>query len=141
YIFIADVITDIPPEELGATEPKEIRACLHCGKCLAACPTGILRGEGTDCLSAITQRKGELLPGEINLMKKYNTVWGCDECQCHCPFNKNAEKTPVGFFYEERIGKLTSEILTGMSKEEFMKRAFSWRGRKTVERNLKALNY
>ncbi|MBQ9084663.1 MAG: epoxyqueuosine reductase [Clostridia bacterium] len=65
YIFIGDVITDIPPEKLGYGGTLEIKQCLHCGACSLACPTGILRGEGADCLSAITQRKGELTADEI----------------------------------------------------------------------------
>ena len=79
YIFIADLLTDIDPSLLGVTEKGEIRKCTECGRCLAACPTGILRGEGCDCLSAITQRKGELTESEILLMQKYNTVWGCED--------------------------------------------------------------
>ena len=139
YTFIGDMITDIPPELLGKTELCEISSCSHCGACKKACPTGILRGEGTDCLSAITQRKGELSEAEISLMKKHNTVWGCDLCQSACPHNKNPQKTPIEFFERERIFRLDRETLDGMSKEEFSRRAFAWRGRKTVERNLDLL--
>lgn len=140
FVFIADVVTDIPPEELGAkTEPEPHLLCRHCGACKKACPTGILSGEGSECLSFITQKKGELTEDESALMKKYNTAWGCDECQSACPYNKNAKITPVPFFHEQRIEKLTGEILSSMSKEEFKSRAFAWRGRKTVERNLKIL--
>lgn len=141
YVFIADVLTDLSPETLGATPPAEIRHCLHCGACRRMCPTGILRGEGSDCLSAITQRKGDLTENEIALMKRMNTVWGCDECQCHCPYNREPKLTPISFFYEERTPCLTSDLLAGMNKEDFQKRAYAWRGRKTVERNLKALGY
>ncbi len=140
YVFIGDMITDIPPEKLSADEPKAITRCRGCGACKRACPTGILRGEGQDCLSAITQKKGELSEEEKALMRKYNTAWGCDECQSSCPHNKNPKKTPVKFFYKDRIDNLTSEILASMTKPEFEKRAFAWRGRKTVERNLEILN-
>ena len=136
YVFIGDVITDIPPEQLGAVLPMEAGHCVGCGRCRAACPTGILRGEGDDCLSAITQRKGELTPCEIEMMRKFNTIWGCDICQTACPYNDCVAVTPLNFFREERIAYLDSEVLGGMSKEEFLRRAFAWRGRKTVERNL-----
>ncbi len=141
YIFIGDMCTDIPPEALGASEPGEIKRCEGCGACKAACPTGILRQEGEECLSALTQRKGELSEREISLMKKYGTVWGCDECQSACPHNKSPKKTPVDFFYEKRIERLSLEELNGMSKAEFSERAFAWRGRRTVERNLIALDF
>ena len=138
YVFIADVVTDILPEALGAkSTPEALCRCISCGACKKACPTGVLSGKSSECLSFITQKKGELTEEEILLMKKYNTAWGCDECQSACPYNKNAKLTPVPFFYEKRIEKLTSEILSSMSKEEFKTRAFAWRGKKTVERNLK----
>ncbi len=136
YIFIGDIVTDIEPCILEGVRPVNPTGCKHCGACRIACPTGILRGEETDCLSAITQRKGELNEEEVGLMRKYNTVWGCDICQSVCPYNKNPEKTPIEFFYRDRITELTSDLLGSMSKAEFERRAFAWRGRKTVERNL-----
>ncbi len=136
YTFIGDMITDISPELFGKSELREIKSCSHCGACRRACPTGTLRGESADCLSAITQRKGELSEGEISLMKKHNTVWGCDLCQTACPHNKDPKITPLEFFSRERIFRLDRDTLDGMSKADFSRRAFSWRGRKTVERNL-----
>jgi len=139
YVFIADVLTDISPEKLGAITPKEMGHCPSCGACRRACPTGILRYEGTDCLSAITQKKGELSDLEISLMREYETVWGCDICQSSCPYNATPRITPIKFFHKDRIPHLTIDGLNSMSNEEFSQRAFAWRGRKTVERNLKEL--
>ena len=139
YVFIGDMISDIPAHLLGETAPRKIEACHHCGACAAACPTGILRGEGSDCLSAITQRKGELSEEEKSLMRKHNTAWGCDLCQSSCPYNKNPEKTPIDFFYNDRIDHLTKDVLDAMTKEQFKARAFAWRGKKVVERNLEIL--
>ena len=142
YVFVADVITDIPPEAFGESGKAHPHGrCISCGACLRACPTGILRREPADCLSAITQRKGDLDENEVNLMRKFNTVWGCDLCQSVCPYNKEPKITPISFFREDRITRLTSDLLAEMSKEEFQSRAFAWRGRKTVERNLRLLNY
>ena len=139
YVFIGDIVTDLSPEILGAISPREVTTCHHCGACKRACPTGILRGEGEDCLSAITQRKGELTDSEIEMMRRYNTAWGCDLCQSACPYNREPIKTPIEFFYRERIDELTRERLDSMDKAEFNRRAFAWRGRKTVERNLDIL--
>ena len=139
YTFIADVVTDVPPHLLGACTPIVPRTCMHCGACLRACPTGILRGDGGDCLSAITQRKGELTEDEKALMIKHNILWGCDFCQSSCPHNKNPKITPVEFFHRDRIPCLTREILDNMSDDDFEKRAFAWRKRKTIERNLDIL--
>ncbi len=139
YIFIADLLSDLPIEVLGEPTVTPIKGCHHCGACRRACPTGILRGEGADCLSAITQRKGELTEGEQALMRRYHTAWGCDLCQSVCPYNKDPLVTPIGFFHEETIGELSSELLASMDKHAFQKRAFAWRGRKVVERNLKII--
>ena len=89
YVFIADIVTDITPEALGAVTPRPLVSCSHCGACKRACPTGILRGECDSCLSAITQRKGDLTECELDLMRKFNTVWGCDVCQTVCPDRKS----------------------------------------------------
>ncbi|MBO5879110.1 MAG: epoxyqueuosine reductase [Clostridia bacterium] len=140
FVFVADVVSDIEPELLG-TVKFEVKTCSHCGRCRAACPTKILSGEGADCLSAITQRKGELADEEVELMKKCDTVWGCDLCQSACPHNFSPKLTPIPFFYEDRIDLLTSEVLKALSREEFKKRAFGWRGRAVVKRNLEKLGY
>ena len=136
YVFIGDVLTDIPPEALFASSPKAVVRCESCGACKRACPTAILSGEGRDCLSAITQRKGVHTEEEIVLMRKHRTVWGCDLCQIVCPHNRAPIKTPVPFFYEGRIDRLTRELLDSMDDMEFSRRAFAWRGRGVVERNI-----
>ena len=139
YVFIADVVTDIDPQLLGASSPTTIKTCEGCGACKRACPTGILRGEGEDCLSSITQRKGELTVEEKNLMRKYNTLWGCDICQSVCPYNRAPILSPVEFFHQDRITYLTRQTLDAMTDEEFERRAFAWRKRRTVERNIEIL--
>ncbi len=139
YVFIGDVVTDIPPDELGCNAPKDPVPCEGCGRCLKACPTGVLRGESTECLSAITQTKGELSCEQISLMKEYDTCWGCDVCSRVCPHNSTPMPSPIRNFYEGRIKRLTRGIVDGMSDEEFSSRAFGWRGRKTVLRNLEYL--
>lgn len=144
YQFIGEILSDLPPEAFGAPEEFSPTACIGCGACLSACPTGILRGESTDCLSAITQKKGELSKDECALMRKVNTAWGCDECQRVCPYTKEAVHTgtaisPIPFFHENRITRLTTEAVSAMDEDTFRRRAFSWRGRGVVLRNTAVL--
>lgn len=136
YIFIADVITDLEPTEIGAKKTENVKYCSHCGTCKNFCPTGVLRGESEECLSAITQKKGTLTPEEVELMRKYNTVWGCDLCQKSCPHNSSPKETPIEFFKKERITRLTKNTMEGLEGDAFSKRAFAWRGRAVVMRNL-----
>ena len=144
FQFIGEIITDVPAALWGETPLFPLRGCEGCGRCLSACPTGILRGEGEDCLSAITQKKGELSPDEKALMRKHHTAWGCDACQKCCPYTQRALAsgsiyTPLPFFQKNRIHALSSALLSHMPEEEFRRRAFAWRGRKTVERNVALL--
>ena len=45
YVFIADILTDMPPELVPTDAVGEAGRCIGCKKCLSVCPTGILRGE------------------------------------------------------------------------------------------------
>lgn len=137
YVFLGEIITDM---EAGlfykngvSPLPVTVQSCLHCGKCSKECP--VKKGDCRECLSMITQKKGELTDDEISAMLQYNTIWGCDVCQTACPMNKSIEKTPIDFFYQNKICKLDSDIVNSMDDEEFKKRAFAWRGRKTILRN------
>ena len=144
YQFIGEILTDAPAEELGTVTLHPLRSCEGCGACARACPTGILRGEGEECLSAITQKKGELSEEEISLMRRYNTAWGCDICQEVCPYTLRAKAsgsiyTDIPFFIRNRITVFSSEMLSSLDKTAFARRAFGWRGRRTAERNARIL--
>lgn len=128
YVFIGAVYTDVEFEY----QPDLTSYCIHCGRCKAACPAK----SGRECLSAVTQKKGDLSEGEIEYIKEYGSVWGCDICADVCPYSQKAATTPIPFFYENRTPYLTKELLDNMSDEEFSRRAYSWRGKTVVERNL-----
>ena len=138
YVFIGEIISDILPEELEFKRARAAELCQNCGACLSACPTNSLSGGG-ECLSAITQKKGSLTKEEASLMCRVGTAWGCDECQRACPYNENPRLTPIPFFLQNTVDELSLELVLGMPEEEFSRRAFSWRGRKTLIRNLEIL--
>ena len=140
YTFIGYIITDCEIEPSEST-PK---SCLGCRKCIKACPTGALGECGTDgykCLSYITQKKGELTQQEQELMRKCGTVWGCDICQDVCPHNADAEQTDIDEFREDLIDtlKLDSNISNKEFRRIYGKRAFAWRGKAVLVRNLEIL--
>jgi epoxyqueuosine reductase len=130
-VFIGEIFTDIKTEK---TNLQKIHFCPGCGACRENCPSPDL------CLSALTQKKGVLASDEQLLIKKYGCGWGCDICQNICPCNRDARETPVGFFRTELIPYLNTEMLDSMSDAEFGLRAYSWRKRETIKRNLKILN-
>lgn len=146
FVFVGECITSLTPKQLGLTyaDEEEMRTCLHCGKCKEACPSACIQMDecGNDtsnkkiCLSAITQKKGELSEDEAELMIKHGSVWGCDVCQNVCPYTKNAKYTPIKYFIDSTLQAFDSEILSKMSSEEFSSRPFAWRGRETISRNV-----
>lgn len=137
FVFIGEIITDMPTEMCKA---KEIKHCISCGKCLDACPMG----EIGECLSSLTQKKGSLSENEIAAIKKHGCAWGCDICGDVCPYTQNAINnqtiyTPIDFFCEDLTPNLTKELILSMSDEEFSLRAYSWRKKETILRNLEIL--
>ena len=137
FVFIATLFTDASLDSSFG----EIVECENCGLCKKACPVALTK---SDCLSARTQRKGELSDEDIALMKELSTVWGCDVCQLACPHTKKAFKdksiySPIEFFNSARTPRLTYDEIEKMSNEDFSERAYSWRGRDVILRNLKEI--
>ena len=87
------------------------------------------------CLSSLNQQK-RVSDDELTLIKQNKIRWGCDVCQLVCPMNKNVQNTPIDFFYEDVVPVVTSEYLQNLQDDKFSERAYSWRGRAVIERNI-----
>lgn len=133
FIFIGTVITDATFDESEYAYCEKIKECDGCGNCKKAC--AFLRGESDVCFSALNQKKS-VNESELEAIRTRPIIWGCDDCQLACPHNKNVEKTPIEFFYKDIIEKIDIDMIENMSKDEFSRRAYSWRGKKTLLRNL-----
>ena len=143
YFFIGQVRHNL---DIGADSPRS-ENCLSCDACLKNCPGGALSAEGftiEKCLSEITQKKGELTETEKQMIRDKGFCWGCDVCQSVCPHNRELETTAMTEFMTDRVAELRTEDVDNLSnrefKEKYGKYAFSWRGKKTLERNLKVLS-
>lgn len=131
YVFIGEIVTDLE----FASDKQEISTCIGCRKCIDACPSGALCEKDFNkslCLSEITQKKGELSEKETTLMKDCGCVWGCDICQNICPMNKNAALSEIHEFVSSPVAYVDSGCLLDG-------RAYEWRGRKVIERNISIL--
>lgn len=142
YLFLGTILTDAPFDPPPA---QPAPACLGCGKCRRVCPTGALGGiEQTfhvkQCLSDLTQRKGDLTGEEAALLRAHPYVWGCDLCQRCCPYNAAPRETELPEFRENLTDFLTAGMLEGLTNRAFRARyggrAFAWRGPAVLRRNL-----
>ena len=90
--FIGVILLDIPLDY----DAKSKDLCGSCRRCLDACPTGALiapyRLDARTCLSYLTIEFREAIPCELRPLVG-NRIFGCDECQNACPWNRFAEKT------------------------------------------------
>lgn len=140
YTFIGYIITDL------ALPESEIinKQCKKCGACYKACPGNALSKDGFNenkCLSYITQKKAELTEEEKELIKKTGCIWGCDVCQNACPMNKNVEISPLEEFKKNLILCIKNEYLSNKEfKNKYKNRAFTWRGKSVIYRNLSILD-
>lgn len=134
FVFLGEIITNYPVKD---TKIYPVKHCKRCKSCSIICPVK----DDTSCLSDITQRKGSLSKEETDYILAGDSVWGCDMCQLDCPHTKEAIKnktifTQIPYFNSNLTCFLSSELILNMSEQEFSRRAYSWRGKKVLLRNL-----
>lgn len=89
FFFLGEIYTDIA---LPISEPASDH-CGSCRACLDVCPTGAIispyKLDARRCITYLTiEHKGSIDPELRPLMG--NRIFGCDDCQLVCPFNKFA---------------------------------------------------
>ena len=137
YVFLAELVTDLPLTPTPSPLPSELRVCHGCDKCQQACP---MVAEGGECRSALTQKKSPLTERETDMLARFSSVWGCDICQEVCPYTSHARArgtiySPIPFFNQNTLARVSVDTLNAMSDEQFERRAYAWRGRDTIRRN------
>ncbi|AXY25999.1 tRNA epoxyqueuosine(34) reductase QueG [Suicoccus acidiformans] len=138
WIYLGEIVTDL---EIAPDEPVPF-GCGDCYRCVNACPTGALLGDGRmngqRCLSYQTQTKG-YMPEEFR-KKISNVIYGCDICQHVCPYNqgidfhRHPEMEPDSEVVQPALKPLLT-ISNRAFRETYGHLAGSWRGKKPLQRN------
>ena len=123
YFFIGEIYTDLP---LPMT-PAVSAHCGTCAACIAACPTGAIVApyelDARRCISYLTIESKGSIPESLRPLIG-NRIYGCDDCQLACPWNRDALATTADDFAGVR-NSLDGERLTTLfawSEPEFLRR-------------------
>ena len=120
FFFLGEIYTDLalPPDA-----PVEAH-CGTCFACAAACPTGAItapfRLDARRCISYLTIELKGAIPEPLRPLVG-NRIYGCDDCQVACPWNKYAQVAATPDFSAVRNALDASTLLDlfGWSREEF----------------------
>ena len=123
YFFLGEIYTDIP---FMPSDPKEEKHCGSCSACMVACPTDAFVApfvlDARRCISYLTiEHKGSI--DETLRPKMGNRIYGCDDCQLVCPWNKFATTSPEpDFAPREGLDQADLVTLFAWTEKEFEER-------------------
>ncbi|WP_314409812.1 tRNA epoxyqueuosine(34) reductase QueG [Pseudomonas kuykendallii] len=123
WFFLGELFVDLP---LPVDAPHASEHCGRCSACLDICPTGAFVGpyvlDSRRCISYLTIELKGAIPEDLRGLIG-NRVFGCDDCQIVCPWNRFARPTEQADF-QPRHGLDNAELaeLFRWSEEEFLGR-------------------
>jgi epoxyqueuosine reductase len=118
--FLGEIYVDLA---LPESEPVS-EHCGSCSACIDVCPTEAIVAPGKldarRCISYLTIEHAGPIPVELRPLIG-NRIYGCDDCQLVCPWNKFAQRSVLPDF-DERPGLAGSALadLFGWSEEQFL---------------------
>jgi epoxyqueuosine reductase len=122
WFFLGEIYCDLA---LPVDRPEQ-NHCGTCERCIEICPTQAIRGpyqlDARRCISYLTIEHKSAIPEELRPLIG-NRVYGCDDCQLVCPWNRFAQPTQEKDF-EPRNGldRATLVELFAWTQEEFDQR-------------------
>jgi epoxyqueuosine reductase len=122
WFFLGELYTDLP---LPIDEP-EVSHCGTCTACIDVCPTDAIVApyslDARRCISYLTIESKDSIPHQFRKAIG-NRIYGCDDCQLFCPWNKFATRTSEADFAPRHDLDTASLVdLFAWSRETFMKK-------------------
>jgi epoxyqueuosine reductase len=122
WFFLGEIYTDLP---LPA-DPPISNHCGHCQACLDICPTSAIVApyqlDARRCISYLTIELKGSIPEDLRLLIG-NRVYGCDDCQLACPWNRFSQLTAEsGFAIRNGLDRATLVELFSWTLAEFEER-------------------
>jgi epoxyqueuosine reductase len=122
YFFLGELFTDLPLP----LDPPATAHCGTCRRCIDVCPTGAILGpnklDARRCISYLTIELKGSIPEELRAPMG-NRIFGCDDCQLVCPWNKFAqEAVEPDFAPRHRLDGARLLELFAWSEAEFLRR-------------------
>ncbi len=122
YFFLGELYTDLPL-------PLDMPASAHCGsctQCIDICPTQAILGpyrlDARRCISYLTIELKGSIPEPLRTPMG-NRIFGCDDCQLVCPWNKFAQtSTEADFAPRHRLDGAKLVELFAWTEDEFLTR-------------------
>ncbi len=122
WFFLGELFTDLPFPPDG----DDVAHCGTCHACIDHCPTGAIvapyQVDARRCISYLTIEHPGAIPRELR-PRLGNRIYGCDDCQLACPWNRFAQTTDLPDF-QPRLGLDTAGLidLFTWSEAEFLSR-------------------
>ena len=119
--FLGEIYIDIA---LPPSEPVTAH-CGSCNACINVCPTQAIvaphKLDARRCISYLTIEHAQSIPLELRPLIG-NRIYGCDDCQLICPWNKFAQRSALPDF-DERQGLTGQQLVTlfAWTEEEFLR--------------------
>ena len=119
--FLGEIFIDLA---LPLTPPVSAH-CGECSACISACPTGAILGpyrlDARRCIAYLTIELDGPIPVDLRAAIG-NRIYGCDDCQLVCPWNKFAQRSPLADFdTRAAVGQATLLQLWAWDEAEFLR--------------------